>query len=87
MKDEFTERWETILPQAVSHFAENVKRIHGETPTYYEIDPKEWLELDAEEHFEYIMNDDYWVRIWSSFLFRMLINEIYQGKEFSFSLN
>ncbi|MCB9186424.1 MAG: hypothetical protein H6601_06720 [Flavobacteriales bacterium] len=80
-------QYNTILPQAVEHFTENVRSIHNENPSFYNLDPNEWLLMDEENQFEYIMNDDYWVRHWSNFLMKMLVDEIYKEKTNEFRLN
>ena len=87
MESKTETQFNTILPQAVEHFAENVRSIHNEEPSYYDLDPSEWLLLNEEDQLEYIMNDDYWIRHWSNFLMKMLVDEIYKEKTNEFSLN
>ena len=84
----FEGRFNKIIPQAIEHFEANVRRISKEEPTHYDESPQPWLQLKTfEEKFEYIMNHDYWVRIWTNFLINMLIDEIYKEQEFKFILN
>jgi len=87
MENTAKEQFTAILAQAIVNFAENVKLLHYDKPNCFDLDPSYWLTLDSEDQFQYIMNDDYWVREWSTFLLKMLVDEIHNEKESTFSLN
>jgi hypothetical protein len=93
LKLSFEEKFENILPQAVKNFQTNITKRYRNNPDEYKgHNPKRWTKLKSPTaKFEFIMNDDYWVREWSIFLYKQIIDLIYNDEndadEITFSKN
>ena len=86
--NDINQQFETVLPQALGFFVAEQVRLHQEDPEYYEEDPTIFFQIeDTEELYEFIMNDAHWIRHWSSFIMKMLVDQIFSKEDFQFSLN
>lgn len=71
-----TERFDETLPKLLSAFKENVKQVHENDSAHYYANPNKWMDIDDfSDQLEFIMKDDYWVRIWSNYLLDVIMNK------------
>lgn len=71
-----TKKIDGALLELLSAFQDNVRRIHENDPAYYYANPHKWMDVnDLSGQLEFIVNDDYWVRIWSDYLLGVITNK------------
>lgn len=71
-------KFDSVVAQAIILFQDHVKLVHEKNPKRYKKNPKSWIQSDDyAQVFEYLMKDNYWVRLWSCFLIQQLVHLIY----------
>jgi len=75
----FDQQFENISYKAVKDFQENILDLLVTDSDFFDSSPTELLLIeDSTELFEYIMNDDYWVRHWSIYLLKQIMDLVYE---------
>jgi hypothetical protein len=74
----FKVQFETISHEAVKGFQNSVLDQLVTDSNYFDKSPTELLVIEnGTDLFEYIINDDYWVRHWSIYLIRQIVHLVY----------
>ena len=75
-KDNNTEKFDGRLSNLLLAFKEDVKQTHENDPAHYYANPCKWMDIDDfSAQLEFILKDDYWVRIWSNYLLEVVMNK------------
>jgi hypothetical protein len=77
--DKFDQQFENISHKAVKGFQDDILDLLVTDSNFFDNSPTELLLIeDGTELFEYIINDDYWVRHWSIYLIRQIMSLVYE---------
>lgn len=77
--DTFDQQFENISHKAVKGFQDDILDLLVTDSNFFDNSPTELLLIeDGTELFEYIINDDYWVRHWSIYLIKQIMSLVYE---------